>query len=63
MTDIYDFIFRGVLTEESLDKGGRKKISNFINIPCEFALILLCNSESGIFCYLFLFGKLLYFRP
>lgn len=29
MTDIYNFIFRGVLTEESLDKVGRKKISNF----------------------------------
>jgi len=29
MTDIYNFIFRGILTEESLDKVGRKKISNF----------------------------------
>lgn len=29
MTDLYNFIFRGVLTEESLDKVGRRKISNF----------------------------------
>lgn len=29
MTELYNFIFRGVLTEESLDKVGRKKISTF----------------------------------
>lgn len=29
MTELYNFIFRGVLTEESLDKVGRRKISNF----------------------------------
>ena len=29
MDDLYNFIFRGVLTEESLDKVGRRRISNF----------------------------------
>ncbi len=29
MNEIYNFIYRGILTEESLDKVGRKKISNF----------------------------------
>lgn len=29
MDDLYNFIFRAVLTEESLDKVGRRRISNF----------------------------------
>jgi hypothetical protein len=29
MDELYNFIFRGVLTEESLDKVGRRRISNF----------------------------------
>lgn len=29
MDDLYNFIFRGVLSEESLDKVGRRRISNF----------------------------------
>ena len=29
MDDLYNFIYRGILTEESLDKVGRRTISNF----------------------------------
>ena len=29
MKELYNFIYRGVLTEESLDKAGRKKLSKF----------------------------------
>jgi len=29
MKELYNFIYRGILTEESLDKAGRKKLSKF----------------------------------
>lgn len=44
MKDLYDFIFRGVLTNASLDKAGRKKITNF-GKEDEYALMKALSFE------------------
>lgn len=44
MDDLYNFIFRGVLTEASLDKVGRKKLSNF-GKEDEYALMKALSFE------------------
>jgi hypothetical protein len=44
MDNLYNFIFRGILTEASLDKVGRKKLSNF-GKEDEYALMKALSFE------------------